>query len=127
MEYAAQSPFDGARVLGQILLVGMAMGVYYDVFRVLRRVLRFSYTAVLAQDVFFFITSALAGFFVCIHLSGGRMRAAYVLAMLAGWAVYAFTVGAVVMFVLDRVIAAVRAAVRLLEKRLKRYRPDADE
>ena len=113
-----QSPFDGARVLGEVLLVGAAMGVYYDFFRVLRRVFRFGYTAVLAQDVFFFVTSAIAGFFVCIHISGGRMRAAYVLAMLAGWAVYAFTAGAVVMFVLDRVIEALRAAAKLVSERL---------
>lgn len=113
-----QSPFDGARALGQMLLVGAAMGVYYDFFRVLRRVFRFGYTSVLAQDVFFFVTSAIAGFFVCIHISGGRMRAAYVLAMLAGWAVYAFTAGAVVMFALDRVIGALRTAAKFVSERL---------
>ena len=110
MQYGTQSPFDGALTLGAMLLAGAAMGVFYDVFRVLRRFFRFGYSIVFAQDVIFFTASAVFVFFCGITLSGGRMRISYVLAALAGWLLYALTAGAAVMFVTDRLLALLRAA-----------------
>ena len=121
MEYGPQSSLDGAVILGQMLLAGAAMGVFYDVFRVLRRFFRFGYSAILAQDILFFCVSAVFVFFTGITLSGGRMRLSYALAALAGWLVYALTAGAAVMFVADRCAALIRAAggsVRRLFDRL---------
>ena len=58
MQYGPQSAFDGARVLGAMLLAGCAMGVFYDVFRIIRRFFRCSYATVFLQDIFFFTVSA---------------------------------------------------------------------
>ena len=120
------TPEAGA-VLGRVLLIGAAMGAYYDVFRALRRVFRFSYAAVCAQDVFFFVSSSIAAFFCCIWINDGLVRASFIIAMFAGWAVYAATVGAVLMAVLDRMLGAAGSAAEWLRERLARRRDAAEK
>ena len=114
MEYGPQSALDGALALGYMLLAGAAMGVFYDVFRVIRRLFRLSSSMVLAQDVFFFCVSAVFVFFTGITVSGGRMRLSYALTALAGWLLYAMSAGTLVMFIADKIALLARAAGRRL-------------
>ena len=122
MQYGPQSALDGARVVGGMLLVGAAMGVFYDVFRVLRRFFRFGYSVIFAQDILFFCVSAVVVFFAATKMSGGRMRAAYALSALAGWLLYALSAGVPVMFLADGAAALMRSvkrgAWRLLDRRI---------
>ena len=62
----------------QALLVGVGMGVYYDVFRLRRRIFQFRWLSVALQDVIFWVTSAVAVFFVCVRWNGGYIRIYFV-------------------------------------------------
>ena len=51
----------------QALTAGLFWGVYYDVFRILRRMIHFHRLSVAFQDLFFWITSAV---FIFLSVSG---------------------------------------------------------
>lgn len=85
----------------QALAAGVLLGVYYDAFRLLRRVIHFDRVSVAMQDILFWLTSAVYLFFVCIRLNNGYIRIYFVLFALAGWGVYYATVGRMIFVVFD--------------------------
>lgn len=85
----------------QALLAGIVWGVYYDVFRILRRMVSFDRFSVALQDILFWLTSAIYIFFVCLHLNNGFIRIYFVVFAFIGWAIYFATLGRFVFAVLD--------------------------
>lgn len=92
----------------QALLTGVLMGIYYDIFRFVRRIFKFSTFSVALQDIFFWITSAVPVFFICIKLNGGYLRIYFIIFTLAGWFIYFKTIGKLVFIVFDRIINLIR-------------------
>ena len=90
-----------AAILGEGLLTGAVMGIYYDFFRIIRRIIRCRYANIVGQDIFFWVTSAFFVFFTMIKLNGGQVRILFVLMVLAGWGFYMLSVGAVVMLLVE--------------------------
>ncbi len=90
--------------LGEALLTGLVLGIYYDVFRIIRRIIHCGYANIVAQDLFFWSTSAVFTFFVSIKLCDGKVRIIFLAAALAGWMLYMMTVGSIVMFLAERII-----------------------
>ena len=83
--------------LGKALITGAVLGIYYDVFRIIRRIAPCNYANILTQDLFFWTTSAVVVFFVTIKLNGGVVRYIFIAAVLGGWAFYMLTLGSLVM------------------------------
>ncbi len=88
--------------IGKALLTGAALGVYYDLYRILRRVFHFGYAMILGQDLLFWVTGAIGVFFSSMVATGGQLRIVFVLAAFVGWGIYAATVGSVLMIIVDR-------------------------
>ena len=107
-----------AAALGKALLTGAALGLYYDLYRILRRLFHFGYAMILAQDVIFWVSGAVGVFFASVVVSGGQLRIFFVLTALVGWGIYAATVGSLLMMVVDAVVGVLRAIFRTLKKRL---------
>lgn len=105
--YNPEIAFESA-ALGKALLTGAVMGVYYDVFRIIRRIIRCSYANILAQDLFFWVTSAVFVFFVTIKINGGVVRYIFIAAVLGGWIFYMMTIGALVMSLVDVLVRFAR-------------------
>ena len=97
----------------QALAAGAVWGLYYDVFRLLRRMIHFSGFSVALQDVFFWLTSAVYIFFVCVRLNNGYIRIYFVIFALVGWGIYFATLGRVAFAVFDKIIGFLR---RIFEK-----------
>jgi len=108
--YNPEIAFESA-ALGKALLTGAVMGIYYDVFRIIRRIIRCSYANILAQDLFFWVTSAIFVFFVTIKINGGIVRLIFVAAVLGGWMFYMFTVGTLVMSLVDGLVRIARGII----------------
>ena len=51
----------------QALVAGAVWGVYYDVFRMLRRLIGFSRVSIALQDVFFWLTSVVGRIFEIVR------------------------------------------------------------
>ena len=99
----------------EALLTGVIMGIYYDIFRFIRRIFKFNSLAVAAQDVIFWATSAVAVFFICIRLNGGFVRIYFVIFAILGWFIYFKTAGKIIFIVFDFVLnifSSIFAAIR---------------
>lgn len=90
--------------------LGFLLGAYYDVFRVARLIMRPSKRAVFFQDLFFFLSSAVATFFFALTVTGGALRFYLFLGILIGFAAYYVTVGRLVVACAGAVVRAVLAA-----------------
>lgn len=101
MESVNNLSLEQTLTVGQALLAGVVMGIYYDLFRIIRRIFVCSYATIIAQDLFFWVTSAVGMFYFCIWCTGGILRVIFVLAALIGWGIYAATVGAALMAVVE--------------------------
>jgi len=97
-----------AATLGEALLTGIAVGIYYDIFRIIRRIIHCRYANIVGQDIFFWVTSAIFVFFVTIKLNGGIVGIYFVAAVLGGWFIYMVTVGAIVMLVIEWLVRLTR-------------------
>ncbi len=105
-------------VLIYAIAAGFAMGLYYDLFRTIRIVIHFGKTAVVIQDLFFWLTSAVMVFFVSIAVNGGYIRIYFIAAVLLSWFLYFFTIGNAVMFMVNIVILLIKRAAELIKRYL---------
>lgn len=96
--------------LGESVIVGLAVGIYYDLFRILRRVFRFGYTTIIFQDVFFWLTSAIGVFFATIWFNNGYVRIYFVLAALVSAVLYCLTLGSVIVWVFGKASELIKRA-----------------
>lgn len=103
-----------AAALGKALLVGVALGIYYDLFRILRRVFHFGYAMILGQDLLFWLTGAVGVFFGSVVVYEGQLRILFVLAVFGGWGIYAATAGTLVITVVDFLLRVLRRVFRFL-------------
>lgn len=113
-------PLEQSMTVGQALLTGVIMGVYYDLFRIIRRIIPCGYASIVAQDVFFWVTSAVGVFFVCIWCTGGILRIIFVLAVLLGWGTYSATVGMLFVGAFGLVVRGVKMLISDLEDKIPR-------
>lgn len=111
-------PLEQSVTVGQALLVGVIMGIYYDLFRIIRRIIPCGYASIVAQDVFFWVTSAIGVFFACIWCTGGTLRIIFVLAVLLGWGAYAATVGAVLIRTVELVMRGIGLVLHRIENKI---------
>lgn len=98
----------------QALLLGFALGMFYDVFRVLRLALRHSTTIVFLEDVFYFAVCAVLTFLFSLSAVSGRVRVFLVLGEFLGATVYYVTLGVLVLRISKTIIRVVKAIFRLL-------------
>ena len=84
--------------------MGFLLGAYYDVFRIIRRILRVGIVRVLIQDLVFFVTAAFAVFLFALAVTGGVIRLYLYIGLIAGFFAYRYTVGQAVVGLMVRVV-----------------------
>lgn len=102
----------------QALAAGIIWGVYYDVFRLFRRVIHFARITIALQDIVFWLTSAVFIFFVCIKLNNGFIRIYFVVFALVGWTIYFYTLGKMAFAVFDLIISCARRIIANMKSRI---------
>lgn len=100
---------DQALLFLSTVLVGMAIGVCFDVFRVLRRVATHKSWLVQVQDILFWLVATLGMFYFLLHRNFGEIR---------GFALGGAAIGAVLYFcTLSKLVLKVAVTViRFLQK-----------
>lgn len=94
--------------------MGFLLGAYYDVFRILRCILRPGTVRVFWQDVLFFLTAAPLVFLFALAVTDGVVRLYLFAGLVAGFFAYRYTVGrAVVHFVTAIITRLSRLGQRL--------------
>lgn len=87
--------------------LGFLLGVYYDIYRVIRLVLHSKKGAVFVQDMLFFLTSAVITFLFSLAVMDGHLRFYLFLGEGIGFFAYYHTIGRLVMKFAGAVIAVV--------------------
>lgn len=93
--------------VAQAAAIGIIMGVYYDLFRILRRLFHFNYATIVFQDLFFFITSAIPVFFAVCYMCGGIIRIYIVVLVLLCAVLYCSTFGTLVVFAVSWILKTI--------------------
>ena len=78
---------------GYFLILGVILGLCYELFRFLRLLRRHNTLAVTIEDCLFFSFSAIVSFIVALSVGGGFFRVYYVFFEAAGFVLYYFTLG----------------------------------
>lgn len=86
--------------------LGFLLGAFYDIFRVMRLVMKPGAKAVFVQDMVFFLTSAIATFLFALAVMDGELRFYLFIGLIAGFCAYYFTIGRLVMRCAGAVVAA---------------------
>ncbi len=76
--------------------LGFLLGLYYDIFRLLRLVLRSGKWTIFFQDVFFLVSAAVATFLFALAMVDGRLRLYLFVGEGIGFVSYHLTIGWVV-------------------------------
>lgn len=91
------------------LLLGAALGCFYDLFRITRIAFLIPAPMVLVEDLLFFLFSSIALFGFMLENSFGQIRYFILLGVALGWVIYYNTVGSLVIKCSARIIRAVRS------------------
>lgn len=95
---------------------GTLLGLFYDVFRIVRVTVRTPAAVVFVQDVVFWFLAGLCTFIFIFAVNAGELRLFLFLGILAGAAVYYFTLGMLVMAFARTVVSFIKRALRLVFK-----------
>ena len=89
------------------VLLGVGIGIVYDMFRAVRIMFRHNKAVVFAEDIVF---CALAGFAVFTFVTGltGKLRVFTVVGMAAGFVLEHFSVGNISMFLFRKLVALLK-------------------
>lgn len=77
--------------------MGFLLGLYYDVFRVIRLVMRSGKRWIVVQDLLFFLSSAVITFLFALAVMDGQLRFYLFLGEGIGFAAYYWTIGRLMM------------------------------
>jgi len=97
---------------------GAVLGIFFDIFRVLRRLFRHKTAATAAQDALFWVASTIVLFLLLLHLNNGEIRGYLFLGLLLGAIIYNMTLSryfiALMLVFLRAVFAAIYMPIRLV-------------
>lgn len=107
-------------VMGYAALFGVAVGAFYDLFRVLRLIFRPSAAAVFVEDLLFFSITALLMSIFLFTFHSGVLRLYIFVCAAAGAALWYMTLGRVFYRLWRRVADKIRQAFAVLSAPLRR-------
>lgn len=98
----------------QSCLLGIVLGIIYDVFRVIRRAIKVNTIITFIQDFIFFILAAIITFTFFLQQTDGEMRMFVVIGELLGWVVYYLTIGKLVIKISESIIKVIKNIFKLI-------------
>ncbi len=93
------------------VFLGIKIFVFYDFFRALRKVNRFTNKQVHIQDLIFIITITVYSFYLYLYESSGAIRAYYFIGLTLGAIVYLLTVSKSVVLIFTTIITIFEKAI----------------
>lgn len=93
-------------------LLGVGLGVCYDVFRILRVAFPLGTVVTFVEDIIYFAIAAVATFTFLLYFTQGQLRVYVLLGELLGFIVYYFTIGFVVIKISKTIVSGIRFVLR---------------
>ena len=98
----------------QAMIVGAAMGILYDLFRISRIAIPTARVVVIVEDILYFSICAVATFLLMMSSLDGQVRIFVLMGQLIGAILYFCTVGRLVMKISRTIINIVRGILRFI-------------
>ncbi len=87
---------------------GLIFGAIYDIFRAMRQMFTHKFLLVFAEDCIFFILYAIALMCFAVMFAHSQVRFYYSIGNIVGFALYHFTIGKLVMYIICRIVLILR-------------------
>lgn len=113
MHFQVYAP-DQLLLFLKALALGACVGVFYDVFRILRIAVNTHSLIIFFEDIIFFIVSAVSTFLFIFHVNSGQIRWFIFLGLILGFIVYYFTLGKLVIKISEVIIKIVKSVFKFL-------------
>lgn len=97
-------------------VMGAALGVIYDMFRIFRLAVKTHKIVIVFQDILYLGIWAMAVLWFSVYVGNGEVRLFYLVGTVLGWIVYYFTIGQLVFAVAGGVILVVKKAFGWLDR-----------
>jgi len=104
------------------VIIGMALGVIYDVFRIQRITMRVSIIKdiiIFIEDILFSVTAAVIIIIMIFHVNHGRIRWFALFGSGLGIVLYYNTIGRIVMLCSEKIIAFIQYCIRAVKRFIK--------
>ena len=98
----------------QSLLLGAALGMLYDVFRILRLLIPSGKVISFVEDIVYFLLCGVISFAFLIAVNNGIIRAYLLAGELLGAVLYYFTLGKFIYRIADKIITLIKKFLALL-------------
>jgi len=95
-------------LFGESILLGAALGLLYDVFRILRISFKNGKVLIFLEDVLFFTVATIVSFLFIVLQNDGVLRAFLILGELLGAVLYFFTVSLVILKAATGIVHGIR-------------------
>lgn len=100
------------------VLFGIILGMFYDVFVVMRIVTKCDKSQVFFQDIIYFAISGLTNFTFILAVNNGEVRFFIILAEILGWILYYITVGKMIVKIVTFVVLKIRRFLSRVDKKI---------
>ena len=97
-------------------VVGGFLGAFYDVFRIIRIAFNSKWLSVFFQDIIFCIFSAFSIILLVFYTNSGTVRWFSLLGCFICFVLYHLTIGRIVIFMAEKIIAFIRMILRFIYK-----------
>lgn len=98
----------------QAIFFGIGLGIFYDVFRILRIAVKDNSIIIFFEDLLFFISASIFTFLFIFSVNSGQLRWFIFLGLILGFVVYYFTLGKLVLKISQVIIKAVKTIFKFL-------------
>ena len=95
-------------------VVGVLLGAFYDVFRILRVAFKPKWVVVFFQDIIFCVVSSLVIILSIYYTNSGQVRLFGLTGCFLGFVLYHLTIGKFIMFISTKIIEFIRRLLRVI-------------
>ncbi len=102
------------------MILGIALGATYDVFRILRMIINSRNISIFIQDVLYFILSGLMTFLFVLKMNSGDSRFYILAGEGIGWILYHISLGEIIYRCSNKIVSTVKSQLEKLKRKLQR-------
>lgn len=108
-------------IFGYSCLLGVGLGILYDVFRIIRMLINTRNITIFLQDIIYFIVSGFVTFLFVLGINEGQSRFYILAGEGIGWIAYHITLGEKIYHCSENIVKMIRTKFRNFSNNIYRY------
>lgn len=108
-------------IFGYSCLLGVGLGILYDVFRIIRMLINTRNITIFLQDIIYFIVSGFVTFLFVLGINEGQSRFYILAGEGIGWIAYHITLGEKIYHCSENIVKMIRNKFRNFSNNIYRY------